>query len=132
MGVIYAVKGINTIYAFYGINTQYAFSGIHRHYFGRCEEFESYENVSEREALAAARAFSGREREAQDLKDSAELLEKSGHHAQSYIESWIDLCTLSCATAGAGCEYADGLHLQSIRGAGHQRIQHRHEEDADE
>jgi AcrR family transcriptional regulator len=25
-----------------------------------------------------------------------------------------------------------GLHLQSIRGAGHQRIQHRHEEDADQ
>jgi hypothetical protein len=28
MGVIYAIKGINTIHAFYGINTQYAFSGI--------------------------------------------------------------------------------------------------------
>jgi hypothetical protein len=28
MGVIYAVKGINTIHAFYGINIQYAFSGI--------------------------------------------------------------------------------------------------------
>jgi hypothetical protein len=28
MGVIYAVKGINTIHAFYGINAQYAFSGI--------------------------------------------------------------------------------------------------------
>jgi hypothetical protein len=28
MGVVYAVKGINTIHAFYGINTQYAFSGI--------------------------------------------------------------------------------------------------------
>src|ERR1700732_7003 len=26
MGVIYAVKGINTIHAFYGINAQYAFS----------------------------------------------------------------------------------------------------------
>jgi hypothetical protein len=28
MGVIYAVKGINTIHAFYGMNIQYAFSGI--------------------------------------------------------------------------------------------------------
>jgi hypothetical protein len=28
MGVIYAVKGINTTYAFYGINAQYAFLGI--------------------------------------------------------------------------------------------------------
>jgi excisionase family DNA binding protein len=28
MGVIYAVKGINTKHAFYDINTQYAFSGI--------------------------------------------------------------------------------------------------------
>jgi energy-coupling factor transporter ATP-binding protein EcfA2 len=99
------------------------------------------DSVAEREALAAARAFSrfmaykpinsinqfvadevldrkdlgeavrsvssqlktihGMEREAQDLKDSAELLEKSGHHAQSYIESWIDLRTLACVTAGA-------------------------------
>jgi hypothetical protein len=99
------------------------------------------DSVAEREALAAARAFSrfmaykpinsinqfvadevldrkdlgeavrsvssqlktihGMEREAQDLKDSADLLEKSGHHAQSYIESWIDLRTLACITAGA-------------------------------
>jgi hypothetical protein len=28
MGVVYAIKGINTIYAFYGINMQYAYSGI--------------------------------------------------------------------------------------------------------
>jgi len=99
------------------------------------------DSVSEREALAAARAFSrfmaykpvssinqfvadevldrkdlgeavrsvssqlktihGMEREAQDLKDSAELLEKAGHHAQSYIETWIDLRTLGCTIAGA-------------------------------
>jgi energy-coupling factor transporter ATP-binding protein EcfA2 len=99
------------------------------------------DSVSEREAMAAARAFSrfmaykpissinqfvadevldrkdlgeavrsvssqlktihGMEREAQDLKDSAALLEKSGHHAQAFIESWIDLRTLSCTTAGA-------------------------------
>jgi uncharacterized protein YggE len=26
MGVVYAIKGINTIYAFYGINMQYAYS----------------------------------------------------------------------------------------------------------
>ena len=99
------------------------------------------DSVSEREALAAARAFSrfmaykpissinqfvadevldrkdlgeavrsvssqlktihGMEREAQDLKDSAELLETAGHHAQNYIESWIDLRTGGCITAGA-------------------------------
>jgi energy-coupling factor transporter ATP-binding protein EcfA2 len=99
------------------------------------------DSVSEREAMAAARAFSrfmaykpissinqfvadevldrkdlgeavrsvssqlktihGMEREAQDLKDSAALLEKSGHHAQRYIESWIDLQTLACTTAAA-------------------------------
>ncbi len=99
------------------------------------------DSVSEREAMAAARAFSrfmaykpvssinqfvadevldrkdlgeavrsvssqlktihGMEREAQDLKDSAALLERAGHHAQSYIESWIDLRTLGCTTAGA-------------------------------
>lgn len=99
------------------------------------------DSVSEREATAAARAFSrfmaykpvssinqfvadevldqrnlgeavrsvssqlktihGMEREAQDLKDSALRLENSGHHAQSYIESWIDLRTLACTTADA-------------------------------
>ena len=99
------------------------------------------DSVTEREALAAARAFSrfmaykpissinqfvadevldrkdlgeavrsvssqlktihGMEREAQDLKDSADLLEKSGHHAQSYIESWIEQRTLACLMAGA-------------------------------
>ena len=99
------------------------------------------DSVSEREAMAAARAFSrfmaykpissinqfvadevlerkdlgeavrsvssqlktihGMEREAQELKESAALLEKSGHNAQSYIESWIDLRTLGCTTARA-------------------------------
>jgi energy-coupling factor transporter ATP-binding protein EcfA2 len=99
------------------------------------------DSVSEREAMAAARAFSrfmaykpissinqfvadevlerkdlgeavrsvssqlktihGMEREAQELKDSAALLEKSGHHSQSYIETWIDLRTLACSTSGA-------------------------------
>jgi energy-coupling factor transporter ATP-binding protein EcfA2/uncharacterized coiled-coil DUF342 family protein len=99
------------------------------------------DSVTEREALAAARAFSrfmaykpissinqfvadevldrkdlgeavrsvssqlktihGMEREAQDLKDSAGLLEKSGHHAQSYIESWIEQRTQACTTAVA-------------------------------
>ncbi len=99
------------------------------------------DSVSEREAMAAARAFSrfmaykpissinqfvadevldrkdlgeavrsvssqlktihGMEREAQALKDSAALLEKAGHHAQSYIEFWIDLRTLACTNASA-------------------------------
>jgi hypothetical protein len=112
------------------------------------------DSVSEREALAAARAFSrfmaykpissinqfvadevldrkdlgeavrsvssqlktihGMEREAQDLKDSAELLEKSGHHAQSYIESWIELRTLGCTTAGAALQEWAAQHQRKV------------------
>jgi uncharacterized protein YdbL (DUF1318 family)/energy-coupling factor transporter ATP-binding protein EcfA2 len=95
--------------------------------------------VTEREAMAAARAFSrfmaykpvssinqfvadevlerkdlgeavrsvssqlktihGMEREAQGLKDSADLLEQAGHFAQGYIEYWIELKTLSYTQA---------------------------------
>jgi energy-coupling factor transporter ATP-binding protein EcfA2 len=112
------------------------------------------DSVSEREAMAAARAFSrfmaykpissinqfvadevldrkdlgeavrsvssqlktihGMEREAQELKDSAALLEKSGHHAQSYIESWIDLRTLGCTTAGAALLEWEALHQKKV------------------
>jgi Putative exonuclease SbcCD, C subunit/P-loop containing region of AAA domain len=112
------------------------------------------DSVSEREALAAARAFSrfmaykpvssinqfvadevldrkdlgeavrsvssqlktihGMEREAQDLKDSAELLEKAGHHAQSYIETWIDLRTLSCTIAGAALLAWETQHQKKV------------------
>jgi Putative exonuclease SbcCD, C subunit/P-loop containing region of AAA domain len=112
------------------------------------------DSVSEREALAAARAFSrfmaykpissinqfvadevldrkdlgeavrsvssqlktihGMEREAQDLKDSAQLLEKSGHFAQSYIESWIDLRTLGCSTAIAGLLEWETQHQKKL------------------
>lgn len=99
------------------------------------------ESVSEREALAAARAFSrfmaykpvssinqfvadevlerkdlgeairsvssqlktihGMEREAQGLKDSAQLLEKAAHQAQRYLEGWIELRALQYARARA-------------------------------
>ena len=99
------------------------------------------DSVSEREATAAARAFSrfmaykpissinqfvadevlerkdlgeavrsvssqlktihGMEREAQELKDSAALLERSGHHAQAYVETWVELRTLACSAASA-------------------------------
>jgi hypothetical protein len=112
------------------------------------------DSVSEREAMAAARAFSrfmaykpidsinqfvadevldrkdlgeavrsvssqlktihGMEREAQELKDSAALLEKSGQHAQSYIESWIDLRTLACTTAGAALLEWESLHRLKV------------------
>ena len=112
------------------------------------------DSVSEREALAAARAFSrfmaykpissinqfvgdevldrkdlgeavrsvssqlktihGMEREAQDLKDSAERLERAGHHAQSYIESWIDLRTLGCTTAGAALRDWEAQHQKKL------------------
>src|ERR1700723_406809 len=112
------------------------------------------DSVAEREALAAARAFSrfmaykpvsginqfvaeevldrkdlgeavrsvssqlktihGMEREAQDLKDSAELLEKGGHHAQSYIETWIDLRTLGCPIAGAALLAWETQHQKKV------------------
>ena len=112
------------------------------------------DSVSEREAMAAARAFSrfmaykpinsinqfvadevldrkdlgeavrsvssqlktihGMEREAQDLKDSAALLEKSGHHAQTYIESWIDLRTLGCTTAAAALLEWERQHQKKV------------------
>jgi energy-coupling factor transporter ATP-binding protein EcfA2 len=112
------------------------------------------DSVSEREAMAAARAFSrfmaykpissinqfvadevldrkdlgeavrsvssqlktihGMEREAQELKDSAALLEKAGHHAQSYIEYWIDLRTVSCTTATAALVECESQHQKKV------------------
>jgi energy-coupling factor transporter ATP-binding protein EcfA2 len=112
------------------------------------------DSVSEREAMAAARAFSrfmaykpissinqfvadevldrkdlgeavrsvssqlktihGMEREAQDLKDSAALLEKSGHHAQSYIESWIDLRTLGYTASAAALLEWEAQHQRNV------------------
>jgi energy-coupling factor transporter ATP-binding protein EcfA2 len=99
------------------------------------------DSVAEREAMAAARAFSrfmaykpvnsinqfvadevlerkdlgeavravssqlktihGLEREAQTFKDSAQLLEQAGEHAQSYIEGWIERVTLDYTQAQA-------------------------------
>lgn len=99
------------------------------------------DSVTEREAMAAARAFSRfmaykpvnsitqfvadevlerkdlgdavravssqlktvhvMEREAQGFKDSAQLLEQSGAHAQSYIEAWIEQVTLDYTQAHA-------------------------------
>jgi len=112
------------------------------------------DSVSEREAMAAARAFSrfmaykpissinqfvadevldrkdlgeavrsvssqlktihGMEREAQELKDSAALLEKSGHCAQSYIECWIDLRTLACTAAAAALLEWETQHQKKV------------------
>jgi energy-coupling factor transporter ATP-binding protein EcfA2 len=112
------------------------------------------DSVSEREAMAAARAFSrfmaykpissinqfvadevldrkdlgeavrsvssqlktihGMEREAQELKDSAALLEKSRYHAQSYIEYWIDLRTLSCTIARAALLDWETQHQKKV------------------
>ena len=112
------------------------------------------DTVTEREALAAARAFSrfmaykpissinqfvsdevldrkdlgeavrsvssqlktihGMEREAQDLKDSAGLLEKAGNHAQSFIESWIELRTLACISAGAALFDWETRHQKKV------------------
>lgn len=99
------------------------------------------DSVAEREAMAAARAFSrfmaykpvssitqfvadevlerkdlgeavrsvssqlktihDMEREAQAYKESAALLEQAGHHAQSYIEGWIERVTLDASLAQA-------------------------------
>ena len=113
-----------------------------------------HDSVSEREAMAAARAFSrfmaykpissidqfvadevldrkdlgeavrsvssqlktihGMEREAQALKDSAALLEQAGHHAQSYIESWIELRTLQCTAATAVLKDWESQHQQKV------------------
>src|SRR5882757_3438265 len=112
------------------------------------------DSVSEREAMAAARAFSrfmaykpissinqfvadevldrkdlgeavrsvssqlktihGMEREAQELKDSAALLEKSGSYAQSYIEYWIDLRSLSCTIARAALLEWETQHQKKV------------------
>lgn len=99
------------------------------------------DSVSEREAMAAARAFSrfmaykpvsginefvadevlerkdlteavravssqlktihGMEREAQALKDSTQLLDQAGNHAQEYIEGWTERVTLDYSQAKA-------------------------------
>lgn len=112
------------------------------------------DSVSEREALAAARAFSrfmaykpvssinqfvadevlerkdlgeairsvssqlktihGMEREAQGLKENAQLLEKAGHHAQSYLEAWIDLQTLHYSRARASYLELQGRFLLAL------------------
>lgn len=112
------------------------------------------DSVAEREALAAARAFSrfmaykpvssinqfvaeevlerkdlgeairnvssqlkiihGMEREAQVLKDSAELLERAGHQAQAYVETWLELQTLRYTRAQAGYYESQGRYLGAI------------------
>jgi len=112
------------------------------------------DSVSEREGLAAARAFSrfmaykpvssidqfvadevlerkdlgeairsvssqlktihGMERDAQGLKDSAQLLEKAGHHTQTYLEAWIELHTLDYARARASFLERQSEFLQTI------------------
>jgi uncharacterized protein YdbL (DUF1318 family)/energy-coupling factor transporter ATP-binding protein EcfA2 len=111
------------------------------------------DSVSEREAMAAARAFSrfmaykpvssitqfvadevlerkdlgeavrsvssqlktihDMEREAQAYKSSAELLEQSGHHAQAYIEGWIERVSLDYSLAQAGYLQKQELYLKA-------------------
>lgn len=111
------------------------------------------DSVTEREALAAARAFSrfmaykpvtginqfvadevlerkdlgdairsvssqlktihGMEREAQLLKDSAQLLEQASQHAQQYIERWTDLETLRYIEARAGYDALQTSYLEA-------------------
>ena len=112
------------------------------------------DSVAEREALAAARAFSrfmaykpvsginqfvaeevldrkdlgeavrsvssqlktihGMEREAQGLKDSAGLLEKSGQYALSYIGYWIDLQTAEYSMACGALLEREAQYLQKL------------------
>lgn len=112
------------------------------------------ESVSDREALAAARAFSrfmaykpvssidqfvaeevlerkdlgeairsvssqlktihGMERDAQGLKDSAQLLEKAGRHTQAYLEAWIERHTLDYARARASFLERQSQFLRTV------------------
>ncbi|HEX7116076.1 MAG TPA: SbcC/MukB-like Walker B domain-containing protein [Steroidobacter sp.] len=110
------------------------------------------DSVSEREALAAARAFSrfmaykpvsgisqfvmdevldrkdlteairsisgqlktihAMEREAQTLKESAELLERAANHTQTYLERWTELRTLDYIEARANYGVLQAKYLQ--------------------
>lgn len=112
------------------------------------------ESVTEREAMAAARAFSRfmaykpvssitqfvadevlerrdlgdavravssqlktiheMEREAQAYKDSTQLLEQAGHHAQAYIEGWIERVTLDYALAQAAYRRHQVHYLEAL------------------
>ena len=112
------------------------------------------DSVAEREAMAAARAFSrfmaykpvssinqfvaeevlerkdlgdavrsvsnqlktihSMEREAQGLKDSALLLEQAGHHAQTYVEGWIERQTLGYASAQASFREHQSDYLKNV------------------
>ena len=111
------------------------------------------DSVAEREALAAARAFSrfmaykpvssisqfvadevlerkdlgeavrsvssqlktihDMEREAHAYKESAALLEQAGHHAQSYLEGWIERVTLDYSLARAEYRQRQEQYLQA-------------------
>lgn len=112
------------------------------------------ESVAEREAMAAARAFSRfmaykpvssisqfvaeevlerrdlgeavrsvssqlktiheMEHEARACKESAALLEQAGHHAQAYIEGWIERVTLDYALALASYQQHQGRYLEAL------------------
>jgi energy-coupling factor transporter ATP-binding protein EcfA2 len=54
-----------------------------------------------RSVSSQLKTIHGMEREAQALKDSALLLEQTGQHAQTYLESWIELQTLQYSRARA-------------------------------
>jgi energy-coupling factor transporter ATP-binding protein EcfA2 len=71
-------------------------------------QFVADEVLDQKDLGEAIRSVSGQlktihgmEREAQALKDSAQLLEKTGRAAQTYLESWIELQTLQYSQARA-------------------------------
>jgi energy-coupling factor transporter ATP-binding protein EcfA2 len=55
----------------------------------------------------------GMERDAQGLKDSAALLEQSGHLAQGYIESWAEIVTLDYTAASAAYQQHQAHYLKA-------------------
>ena len=81
------------------------------------------DEVLERKDLGEAiRSVSGQlktihamEREAQSFKDSAQLLEAAGNHAQSFIETWTEHVTATYIRAKAEFLDLQGQYLQARR-----------------
>jgi energy-coupling factor transporter ATP-binding protein EcfA2 len=81
------------------------------------------EEVLERKDLGEAiRSVSGQlktihamEREAQSYKDSAQLLEAAGNHAQSFIEAWADRQTASYVQSKAEFLDVQAQYLQALQ-----------------
>jgi DNA repair exonuclease SbcCD ATPase subunit len=81
-------------------------------------EFVAEEVLERKDLGEAIRSVSGQlktihsmEREAQTLKDSAQLLEQAGQHAQQYLERWTELQTLGYIEAKANF---NGLQKQYL------------------